>query len=185
MVLALEGQVSKKRWIPTESADFEKPTGNPSKSVGETTGCLELRKNQGGDKTFAHVLVLSPNVLCKKGLGCWIEGSEESDWLQSPLLACFFPYSVCLISDQQNRILYVWKVFHFLNMTSLWLTNSCDKCTIVQSYPGASTDTLSPALVECNCFYHWRRNPSKVQNHRNGEQKCMRVRTCGIAQCCH
>lgn len=56
--------MSKKRWIPTESVDFEKLTGNPSKSVGEATGCLELRNNQGGDKTFAHVLVLFPNVLC-------------------------------------------------------------------------------------------------------------------------
>ena len=70
MVLALEGQVSKKRWILTESVDFRKPTGKPSKSVGETTGCLQLREIQGEDKTFAYIFVLLPNVLCKKGLKC-------------------------------------------------------------------------------------------------------------------
>ena len=119
MVLALEGQVSKKRWIPTEGVDFRKPTGNPSKSVGETTGCLQLREIQGEDKTFAYIFVLLPNVLCKKGLKCWIEGSEENNWLQSPILAYFSLTSLCLIGDQQIRILYVRKVFHFLNMMSL------------------------------------------------------------------
>ena len=62
--------MSEKRWIPTESVDFKKPTGNPSKSVGETTGCLQLRENQGEDKAFAHILVLLPNVLRKKDLKC-------------------------------------------------------------------------------------------------------------------
>lgn len=117
-MLALEGQVSEKRWIPTESVDFKKPTGNPSKSVGETTGCLQLRENQGEDKAFAHILVLLPNVL-RKDLKCWIEGSEENNWLQSPLLAYFSLTSVCLIGGQQIRILYVWKIFRLLNMMSL------------------------------------------------------------------